>query len=286
MIVGGGYIAVEFASIFARLGARVQMCFRAELPLRGFDEDLRTHLAAALTQAGVEHRAGELPARIEKTGTGLLVALSDGVTREVDTVLVATGRRPLTRGLGLERAGVETRENGAIIVDARSRTNVASIYAVGDVTDRHNLTPVAIREGHAFADTAFGGKDATVDYESIPSAVFTTPELGTVGLTEAEAATRFARVDVFETSFRPMKATLSGRAGTVYMKIVADGETDRVLGVHILGPEAGEMAQLVAIAVRLGARKSDFDATMALHPTLAEELVTMRAPSRRHCRDA
>ncbi len=282
LIIGAGYIAVEFASVFVRLGARVHLAYRAEAPLRGFDDDLRSRLSDALKDAGVEHRAGVLPTRITKCAGGLEVEMSDGARLDVDVVLVATGRRPHTQHLGLELAGVETRENGAIVVDAQSRSNVASIYAVGDVTDRINLTPVAIREGQAFADSLFGGKPTAVDYDAVPSAVFTTPEIGTVGLTEEEAVERFTPVEIFETAFRPMRATLSGRAEKVYMKVVVDGGSDRVLGVHILGPEASEMAQLVAIAVRMGARKSDFDATMALHPTLAEELVTLRAPKRVH----
>ena len=282
LIIGAGYIAVEFASVFVRLGARVHLAYRAEAPLRGFDDDLRSRLSDALKDAGVEHRAGVLPTRITKCAGGLEVEMSDGARLDVDAVLVATGRRPHTQYLGLELAGVATRKNGAIVVDAQSRSNVASIYAVGDVTDRINLTPVAIREGQAFADSLFGGKPTAVEYDAVPSAVFTTPEIGTVGLTEEEAVARFAHVEIFETSFRPMKATLSGRAEKVYMKVVVDGGSNRVLGVHILGQEASEMAQLVAIAVRMGARKSDFDATMALHPTMAEELVTLRAPKRVH----
>ncbi len=281
LIVGAGYIAVEFASIFTRLGAEVALAYRADLPLRGFDADIRKRVAEALTAAGVVHHAGALPTRIDKSAHSYSVAMSDGETREVDAVLVATGRRPLTQNLGLERAGVATRENGAIIVDAQSRTNVPSIYAVGDVTDRINLTPVAIREGHAFADTVFGGQLTTVDYECVASAVFTTPEVGTVGLTEEAAQEKFAAIDVYETSFRPMRATLSGRAERVYMKLLVDAESQRVLGAHIFGPEAGEMAQLLAIPMRMGATKRDFDATMAVHPTAAEELVTMRTPARR-----
>ncbi|MGJ0394567.1 MAG: glutathione-disulfide reductase [Methylocystis sp.] len=281
LIVGGGYIAVEFASIFARLGAQVYLAYRADLPLRGFDEDLRKRVAEALTSAGVAHHAGALPTRIDKSARGYAVSMSDGETREVDAVLVATGRRPLTHNLGLERAGVATRENGAIIVDAQSRTNAPSIYAVGDVTDRINLTPVAIREGHAFADTVFGDLPTAVNYDHVPSAVFTTPEVGTVGLTEAAAQEKYAALDIYETSFRPMRATLSGRAERVYMKLVVEAEGQRVVGVHIFGPEAGEMAQLVAIPLNMGATKGDFDATMALHPSAAEELVTMRTPARR-----
>jgi glutathione reductase (NADPH) len=279
-VVGGGYIAVEFASAFLRLGSKVHIVIRADQPLRGFDEDLRRYLTSALIDSGVDLRCRVLPSRIDKTPDGLAVTLDDGTRLDVDAVLVATGRRPLTAGLGLETAGVALKDNGAIIVDAFSRTSAPSIYAVGDVTDRVNLTPVAIREGHAFADTVFGGKNVAVDHSLVPTAVFTTPEIGTVGLTEDEARVRASRVDVYETSFRPMRATLSKRAEKVFMKILVDHATDRVLGVHIVGPEAGEMVQLLAIALRLNARKQDFDATMALHPTLAEELVTMRAPGR------
>jgi glutathione reductase (NADPH) len=286
LIVGAGYIAVEFASVFARLGAQVYLAYRADLPLRGFDDDLRKRVAEALTHAGVAHHVGALPTRIDKSAKGYAVSMSDGETRVVDAVLVATGRRPLTQNLGLERAGVATRENGAIIVDAHSRTNVSSVYAVGDVTDRINLTPVAIREGHAFADTVFGDTPTTIDYDGVPSAVFTTPEVGTVGLTEAAARDKYGALDIYETSFRPMRATLSGRAERVYMKLVVDAESQRVAGAHIFGPEAGEMAQLVAIPMRMGATKRDFDATMAVHPTMAEELVTMRTPSREIRREA
>ncbi|MGJ0621503.1 MAG: glutathione-disulfide reductase [Methylocystis sp.] len=281
LIVGAGYIAVEFASVFARLGAKVDLAYRADLPLRGFDDDLRARLAEALKSAGVEHRAGALPTRVTKCVGGLEVEMSAGAPLTVDCLLVATGRRPLTQNLGLEAAGVALRENGAVAVDAHSRTNVDSIYAVGDVTDRLNLTPVAIREGQAFADSVFGATPTTINYEHTPSAVFTTPEIGTVGLSEAEALARHGALDIYEAQFRPMRATLSGRGERVYMKLVVDGVTQRVVGAHILGPEAGEMAQLVAIALRMGATKSDFDATMAVHPTMAEELVTMRAPARR-----
>lgn len=280
LIVGAGYIAVEFASVFARLGAKVHLAYRADLPLRGFDDDLRSRLCEALKTAGVAHRAGALPTRITKNADVLEVEMSDGAPLEVDCLLIATGRRPMTQNLGLEAAGVELRENGAVAVDERSRSNVESIYAVGDVTDRINLTPVAIREGQAFADSVFGATPTTVDYAHTPSAVFTTPEIGTVGMTEAEALAQHGAIDIYETQFRPMRATLSGRGERVYMKLIIHGSNGRVLGAHILGPEAGEMAQLIAVALRMGATKSDFDATMAVHPTMAEELVTMRAPSR------
>ena len=284
LVVGSGFIAVEFASVFVRLGAKVTQVFRAENVLRGFDEDIRLGLSDAMRHAGVDLRPQTLPARIDRTSDGLVVSLSDGSSVTVDQALVATGRAPHVKGLGLENAGVALRANGAIVVDGKSRTNVPSIYAVGDVTDRVNLTPVAIREGHAFADNVFGGKDIDVSHADVPAAVFATPEVGVVGLTEAEARAACDVVDIYKTSFRPMKATLSGRAEKTIMKIVVDGQTDRVLGVHILGHEAGEMAQLLGIAVKLRATKADFDATMAVHPTAAEELVTMRTRTERHVR--
>ena len=284
LIVGSGYIAVEFASIFSRLGAETTLAYRADLPLRGFDDDLRRQLAASLDAAGVVRLPGALPARIERTDDGFRVAMSTGAAIEADCVLLATGRTPATADLGLAAAGVDLRDNGAIRVDAQSRTSAPSIYAVGDVTDRINLTPVAIREGHAVADNLFGDETRSVAYDCVPSAVFTTPEIGTVGLTEEAARAEFAGVDVYETAFRPMRATLSGREERVYMKLLVDIASDRVIGAHIFGPEAGEMIQLVGIALRMGATKRDFDATMAVHPTMAEELVTLRAPARRHRR--
>ena len=281
-IVGGGYIAVEFASVFARLGSQVHQAMRADNVLRGFDGDMRNGVRDALTHAGVTFHFGCLPTKIEKIASGLRVSLSNGEALEADQVLVATGRIPHTKGLGLENAGVELDDKGAVKVDSHSKTNVDSIYAVGDVTNRVNLTPVAIREGHAFADTVFGGKHVSVDHQGIPTAVFTTPEIGTVGLSEEEARAVFDVVDIYATSFRPMKATLSGRAEKTIMKIIVDGQTDKVLGVHVLGHDAGEMAQLLGIAVKMGATKADFDATMAVHPTAAEELVTLRSRSARH----
>jgi glutathione reductase (NADPH) len=282
VVVGGGYIAVEFASIFVRLGAKVTQVFRADKILRGFDDDLRGDLTAAMMHAGVDLRPGTVPTGIERTAQGLRVSLSQGEPILADQVLLATGRAPLTKKLGLESADVVTNAKGAIVVDAHSRTNVPSIYAVGDVTDRLNLTPVAVREGHVFADHVFGGKTVTVDHTHVPTAVFTTPEIGTVGLSEDEARRVYRVVDIYASRFRPMKATLSGRDEKAFMKIVVDGETDRVLGVHILGDDAGEMVQLLAIAIKMGAKKADFDATMALHPTAGEELVTMRTRSARH----
>jgi glutathione reductase (NADPH) len=282
LVIGGGFIAVEFASVFARLGSKVTQCFRADNVLRGFDVDMRIGLAEEMKHAGVDLRPGTLPSAIEKTSGGLRVTLSDGAIVEADQVLVATGRHAHTRGLGLEQAGVDLKPNGAVKVDGMSRSNIESIYAVGDVTDRINLTPVAIREGHAFADNVFGGKNIHVDHKDVPSAVFSTPEIGTVGITEEEARATCDVVDIYRAAFRPMKATLSGRTERTIMKIIVNATSDRVLGVHILGHEAGEMAQLLGIAVKMGATKADFDATMALHPSAAEELVTMRTRSARY----
>ena len=258
---------------------------RAENVLRGFDDDMREGVHDALAKAGVKLLFATLPTRIEKADGGLRVGLSNGEEIACEEVMIATGRKPATAGLGLEKAGVELDPLGAVKVDAYSKTNVDSIYAVGDVTNRVNLTPVAIREGHALADTLFGGKPTAVVHTDIPTAVFATPELGTVGLTEHAARAIFAIVDIYTASFRPLKATLSGRAEKTIMKLVVDGETDRVLGVHILGEAAAEMAQLLAIAVKMGARKADFDATMALHPTAAEELVTLGTRAARYERE-
>jgi glutathione reductase (NADPH) len=275
-IAGSGYIAVEFAGIFAGLGVETTMVYRAALPLRGFDEDLRTGLAEAYAARGIRMLPERTFWEIERCTTGIVGRLSDGSSIEADHIMFAMGRSPNTAGLGLAEAGVEIDERGAIAVDADSRTTAPGIYAVGDVTNRVNLTPVAIREGHAFADTVFGDKPWRTDYECIPTAVFATPEIGTVGLSELDAAARGHVVDIYKTRFRPLKGSLSGRAERAVMKLVVERGTDRVLGVHILADHASEMVQTVALAVRLGATKADFDATMALHPTAAEELVTMR----------
>jgi len=285
LIVGGGYIAVEFASVFARLGTKVTLTVRSENVLRGFDEDMRCGVRDALQHAGVDLKIVTLPARIDKGADRLSVTLTDGTLLDVDQVMLATGRLPHTKGLGLEKAGVELDQIGAVKVDKFSKTNIDSIYAVGDVTNRVALTPVAIREGHAFADTIFGNKETLVDYANIATAVFTTPELGTVGLTEEQAREQFDCVDIYAASFRPLKATLSGRQEKTAMKIVVDGTTDRVLGVHVFGDHAGEMAQVLGIAVKMGVRKADFDDTMAVHPTSAEELVTMRTRTARYERE-
>ncbi len=276
VIVGGGYIAVEFAGIFSGLGVETVLVCRGEQILRGFDDDLRNHLAAEMKKKGIELRTRADVAAIERSGDGVRVSLNDGTGFGAGQIMFATGRIPNVMDLGLDKAGVELTPHYAVKVDDYSQTSLPSIYAVGDVTNRANLTPVAIREGHAFADTVFGGKPAKVDHSLIPTAVFSQPEIGTVGLTEAQARDTFKSVDIYKTSFRPMKNTLSGRDERMLMKLVVDGESDRVLGCHICGSDAGEMAQLLGISVRLGAKKSDFDATMAVHPTAAEELVTMR----------
>ncbi|MBE7197233.1 MAG: glutathione-disulfide reductase [Parafilimonas terrae] len=278
LVVGGGYIAVEFAGVFAALGSRTTLLHRGDKLLRGFDDEIRDHLAAAYAQR-MDLRLGRTLRSIERTADGLVATLDDGSAITSDQVLLATGRRPNIEGLGLERVGIAPDAAGAIPVDASSRTCVPSIFAVGDVTNRANLTPVAIREGHAFADTEFGGKPTTVDHHLIPTAVFSTPEIGTVGLSEAAARRSCERIDVYKASFRPMKATLSGREERVFMKVLVDVPSDRVVGVHLFGHDAGELIQAVGIAVTMGATKADFDRTIAVHPTAAEELVTMRVPS-------
>ncbi len=279
-IAGGGYIAVEFAGIFNGLGTETTLVYRGAEILRNFDDEVRTALREAMEARGVRFVLNDIFTNIEKGADGLTATLKSGGTLKADQILFATGREPATDALGLEKAGVELGLRGAIKVDSESRTNVPSIYAVGDVTDRVNLTPVAIREGHAFADAVFGGKPTHVDHTLIPTAVFSQPEIGTVGLTEQEATETFDCVDVYSASFRPMLYTLSGRQEKMLMKVLVDAETDRVLGVHVLGHGAGELSQVLGIALKMRATKADFDATMAVHPTAAEELVTMRTPTR------
>jgi glutathione reductase (NADPH) len=286
VIVGGGYIALEFAGVFAGLGAKVTVLYRGAKVLRGFDEDVRDVVAEELGHRGIEIVCGDTISAIDKSADGLSVSTNGGRTIAADQVMLATGRRPNTAGLGLEDAGVVLGPRGEVRVDEHSASDVPSIYAVGDVTDRANLTPVAIREGHAFADSVFGNRPRAVDHSLIATAVFTTPEVGVVGLTEAEALVHCHSVDVYKARFRPMLNTLSGRQERMLMKIVVDADTDRVLGVHIVGDHAGEMIQIAAIAVSMRATKADFDATVAVHPTAAEELVTMRTPSLRHRREA
>jgi len=276
LIVGGGYIAVEFAGIFAGLGVRTTLAYRGPKILRGFDDDLRDALTEEMEKRGIDVRVNAQVAAIAKGGSRYAVTWLDGTKLETGTVMFATGRGPNTRGLGLEAAGVKLGPVGEIEVDRWSQSSVPGIYAVGDVTNRVNLTPVAIREGHAFADTQFGNRPTAVDHELVPTAVFATPEIGTVGLPESLARERYAKVDVYKARFRALKHTLSGRDEYMLMKLLVDGDSDKVIGCHILGPDAAEMVQVAAIALRMGATKADFDATMALHPTAAEELVTLR----------
>ncbi|WP_265500794.1 glutathione-disulfide reductase [Paracoccus beibuensis] len=282
LLIGGGFIACEFSTILAGLGVDAVQVYRGDAVLRGFDREARDLATLQLSAVGVDLRLGLTPTRLDKVGDGIEVAFDDGSSDRFDAVLFATGRTPYTGGLGLENTEVRLKPNGAIEVDEWSQTCVPSIFAVGDVTDRVNLTPVAIREGHSFADTMFGSKPRKVDHSVVASAVYLRPhELGTVGLTEEEAKVR-GPVDVYSTVFRPMRSMFAGSDARVMMKLLVDPATDRVLGCHIFGPEAGEMIQLAAIPIGMGATKAQFDATIAVHPTAAEELVTMRAPSRRH----
>ncbi len=278
LIEGGGYVAVEFATIFAGLGVDTAIVYRGECLLRGFDEDMRRGLEAGLTERGIRLIYQTSIASMAKPGDDVLVTFSDGVTAPFGAVMFATGRRPNIDGLGLETAGVALTDSGAISVDAYSQTSVPSIYAVGDVTGRAQLTPVAIREGWYFAETVFNNNRQAVDHSLIPTAVFSEPEIGVVGLTEAEASTH-GDIDVYLARFRPMQNTLSSRTERMVLKLITEKDGGRVLGVHILGPGAAEMIQLVAIAVGMKATKADFDRTIALHPSAAEELVTFKAPS-------
>jgi glutathione reductase (NADPH) len=276
IVVGGGYIAVEFACLMRGLGVEVTLAYRGAEILRGFDPEIAGALREAMQARGIRVLLDARIAGFEERPSALGLRLDNGTTLEADNVLMAIGRNPATLGLGLETAGVALKANGAIAVDAWSRTSVASIFAVGDVTDRVNLTPVAIREGHAFADTEFGGRPTAADHALVPTAVFTTPELGTVGLSETQAAAEHPKLDIYRARFRPLKATLGGSPERTLLKLIVDAASQRVLGAHMLGPDAGEMAQLLAIPLRLRATKADFDATMAVHPTLAEEWVTLR----------
>jgi len=283
VIQGGGYIALEFACIFAGFGSDVTLIYRGDNILRGFDDDVRAHVRAEMEKEGISIITGNTVDKVEKHGKEFTTHLSNGSSIASDQVMFAIGRHPNVANLGLENAGVAINpSNGGIAVDSFSRTNVPNIYAIGDVTHRLNLTPVAIREGHAFADTVFGNRPVEVDHVDIPSAVFSQPEIGTVGLTEAQARAQFSHVDIYKVDFKPIKATLSGRDTRVLMKLVIDASTDRVVGCHIVGDGAAEMIQVLGIAVKMKATKADFDATMALHPTSAEELVTMRTRTARH----
>lgn len=282
LLVGGGFIACEFATILAGLGCETVQAYRGDAVLRGFDRQIRDMATLQLSDIGVDLRLNVNPAGLERAGDRIAVTFTDGSRDDFDAVFWATGRAPYTGGLGLENTGVHLRPNGAIAVDEWSQTAVPSIFAVGDVTDRVNLTPVAIREGHAFADTVFGGRARKVSHANVASAVYLRPhEAASIGLSEEQAQAR-GDVDVYSTVFRPMRSMFAGSNAKVMMKLLVDPATDVVLGCHIFGPDAGEMIQLAAIPITMGATKADFDATMAVHPTAAEELVTMRQPTRRH----
>jgi glutathione reductase (NADPH) len=286
LIVGGGYVAIEIASVFAALGTDTTILHRGGEILRGFDIEIRKELHSGMERRGVGVRLGEELAEIKKTAAGLVAMTKSGIEIAADIVLLAVGRSPNTGGLGLDAAGVGVDRWGAITVDAYSRTSVPNIYAVGDVTNRLQFTPIAIREGSAFVDTVFGGKPTAVSYDNIPVAVFGTPEVGSVGMTEEAARLACPSLDIYRSHFKPLPNRVAGRDERMLIKLIVDGDTDRILGCHIVGPNASELIQLVAIAVRMGATKADFDATTALHPTLAEEIVTMGRPSERIRREA
>jgi glutathione reductase (NADPH) len=277
-IVGAGYIACEFAGIFNGLGSRVTQLYRGEQVLRGFDEEVREHLGKELVKSGIDLKLGTDVVSVARAGAALRVELANGEVLEVDAVLAATGRRPNTKHLGLEAAEVELTKGGAVKVDAYSQTTRPGLYAVGDVTDRLNLTPVAIHEGHAFADTVFGGTPRTTTYDYVPFAVFSQPQVAAVGLTEKQARGRFGNVRIFATQFKPMRTAMTRGSDSALVKLVVDAETDKVVGAHIVAADAAEIIQGIAIAMSAGATKHDFDATIGVHPTLAEELVTLRTP--------
>lgn len=276
IIVGGGYIGVEFAGIFHGLGVEVTQLYRGPLFLRGFDDDCRETLAAEMRKQGIDLRFNSDIERIEKARHGLRATLTGGTIIDVDQILYATGRVPNTRSLGLEKADVQLNRHGGLVVDDYSKTNVDSIYAIGDCTNRLMLTPVAIAEGRAVAETLFNDNPMKPNYMDVPSTIFSTPNVGTVGLTEAEARAQYENVDTYRSSFRPLKHTLTGRDERTMVKIVVDRATDKVLGCHMVGPDAGEVIQGMAIALKCGATKAQFDATIGIHPTAAEEFVTLR----------
>ena len=276
VIAGGGYVALEFANIFHGLGVETHIVHRGDRVLRGFDDDLRAHLHIETERSGIKLTMRNTFSKITKTGDGLRVTLTNGEHVDTDRVLFAIGRHPNTRGLGLERAGVAMDKYGAVVVDEYSKSSVASIYAIGDVTNRVNLTPVAIRDGHAFADTVYNNRPTPVDHRNVPSAVFGRPPIGTVGLGEGDARLSHGDVHIYRTNFRPMRNMISGNQERTLMKLVVDAATDVLLGVHIAGEDAPEMAQLAAVAVKAGLTKKQWDSTVALHPTAAEELMLMR----------
>jgi glutathione reductase (NADPH) len=278
LVVGGGYIAVEFAGIFHGLGAAVTQLYRGPLFMRGFDMDVREHLAAEMVKKGIEIRFDANVARIDKSGSGVTATLEDGTTLDADVILYATGRAPNSANLGLEACGVKMRDNGAVIVDDYFRTSTDNIFALGDITDRMQLTPVAIAEAMAFSRTLFKGETSAMDYADVPTAVFSQPPVGTVGLTEEAAREKYGAVDIYRSTFRALKNTLTGNTEQTLMKLVVDRASDRVVGCHMVGPDAGEIIQGLGIALKCGATKAQFDATVGIHPTAAEEFVTMREP--------
>ncbi|MBT5895047.1 MAG: glutathione-disulfide reductase [Rhodospirillaceae bacterium] len=275
-IVGGGYIAVEFAGIFNGLGRKVTQLYRSEQILRGFDDDVRHHLAGEIRKKGIDLRTDTNVTAIEKTGEGYRLTLTNGETLDTGLIMYATGRHPNSGDLGLEAVGVELAKGGAVKVDEWSQTNIPNIHAVGDLTDRIALTPVALMEGHAYADTVFGDLPRQPNHTDVPAAVFSQPSVGTVGLTEEQARAEIGDVDIYKSTFTPMKHTLTPSEEKTLMKLIVDAKTDRVLGCHVVGPDAAEMVQGIGIALKCNATKAQFDATVGIHPSAAEELVTMR----------
>lgn len=286
LIVGGGYVAVEISSVFTALGAETTLIHRGDQILRSFDDEVRKTLRAGMERRGITVLTREEPTEIAKRRDGLHVTTKSGARLVADVVLLAVGRAPNTHGLGLEAAGVKLDSMGAAVVDKYSRTSADNIYAVGDVTNRMQFTPIAIREGSAFVLTVYGGEPTAVDYENVPVAVFGNPEVGAVGLTEEVARARYASLDIYRANFKPLPNRVSGRDERMLVKLIVDADSDRVLGCHLVGPNASELVQLLAIAIRMGATKADFDATTALHPTLAEEIVTLGQPAERIRREA
>lgn len=278
IIVGGGYIAVEFAGIFHGLGVDTTLLYRGPLFLRGFDQDIREALAEEMQKKGITIKFNTNIAEIEKSDEGLIATLEDGTKLEAGQIMYATGRKPLTDNLGLETVGIELDKNSAIKVNEDYQTNVPSIYAIGDVTNRVNLTPVALAEGMVLAKRFFGNEEKEVDYSNIPTCVFSQPNIGTVGLTEEEARDKYDDIEIYKSSFKPMKLSLSDSNEKTLMKIIVDKKTDLVVGVHMLGTDAGEIIQGIGIAIKAGATKKVFDSTIGIHPTAAEEFVTMREP--------
>ncbi len=278
VVVGGGYIAVEFAGIYAALGVKTTLLHRGELVLRGFDKDIRAALGEHLTASGVNLQLQQEVVEVQKLDDGLSIKTNTGDSYQAEAVLSAVGRTPATPDLGLKDIGVSLGNRGEIIVDDSYRTSVDSIYAIGDVINRVTPTPVAIHEAMTLVDHLFGNSSKVVDYDNIPSAVFSQPPIGVVGLSEGDAKKKHGEIDVYESSFRPLKATLSGAQGKTYMKLIVDKASDKVVGVHMLGPDAPEIMQGFSVALKTGATKADFDSTVGIHPTAAEELVTMRTP--------